>query len=104
MVGRLGFEPRTNDLKGRCSTVELSTPMNCSFSSKQRRDNIEQVESHPLHSFAHAKRELQERDTTKFWKEPGIRGLLRNSANLVYYRLTKSRGKKKFPRVFQSKG
>lgn len=26
MVGRLGFEPRTNDLKGRCSTIELSTP------------------------------------------------------------------------------
>src|SRR5687768_16888999 len=25
MVGRLGFEPRTNDLKGRCSTIELST-------------------------------------------------------------------------------
>ena len=30
MVGRLGFEPRTNDLKGRCSTVELSTPMRLS--------------------------------------------------------------------------
>ena len=26
MVGRLGFEPRTNDLKGRCSTIELPTP------------------------------------------------------------------------------
>ena len=27
MVGRLGFEPRTNDLKGRCSTIELSTQL-----------------------------------------------------------------------------
>ena len=28
MVGRRGFEPRTNDLKGRCSTIELSTRTN----------------------------------------------------------------------------
>lgn len=33
-----------------------------------------------------------------FWKEPGIRGLLLNSANPVYYRLSKTRGKIKFPR------
>jgi hypothetical protein len=26
LVGRPGFEPGTNDLKGRCSTIELSTP------------------------------------------------------------------------------
>jgi hypothetical protein len=25
-VGRVGFEPTTNALKGRCSTIELPTP------------------------------------------------------------------------------
>jgi hypothetical protein len=27
LVGRPGFEPGTNDLKGRCSTIELSTQL-----------------------------------------------------------------------------
>ena len=28
-MGRPGFEPGTNNLKGCCSTIELSTPVHC---------------------------------------------------------------------------
>ena len=32
MVGRVGLEPTTNALKGRCSTIELPTPIESPFS------------------------------------------------------------------------
>ena len=37
LVGRLGLEPRTNGLKGHCSTIELTAHEN---NSKQNYSNI----------------------------------------------------------------
>src|SRR5438093_2750765 len=36
VVGRVGFEPTTNGLKGRCSTTELPTRPNGAREAKQR--------------------------------------------------------------------
>ena len=76
MVGRPGLEPGTNDLKGRCSTVELST--HSAFRQRIRTPSLP-----PPKCYCHT-----ETASGGLWQNTGrnaLANLLRYSKNRRYY-------------------
>ena len=47
LVGRLGFEPRTNGLKGHCSTIELSTRLQQNSPKKRVEEESQEWKLYP---------------------------------------------------------